>query len=299
MNIKGLFDPATSTLTYVVSDPGTGDAVVIDPVLDYDAASSATSYDSLQKVTQYIVDENLTLRMILETHAHADHLSGSQALKARFADATIAVSERITQVQATFREVFGLPDGFPVDGRQFDRLLKDEEIVEAGSLRIGVIPTPGHTPACTTFHIGDALFTGDTMFMPDSGTGRCDFPAGSADGLYESITERIYSFPDATRIFVGHDYQPGGRELKFETTVGAQKEGNIQLPGDRSREDFVEFREKRDAGLNAPKLLFQSVQVNIDGGKLPPADDGRQFLRVPINAFRPAGDAAIELGQIK
>ena len=297
MHIEAFYDDATSTLTYLVYDPDTRDAVVIDPVLDYDPAASTVSHDSLDRVSARVAELELELGMILETHAHADHLSGSQELKRRFPQAALAIGSKITVVQETFKEVFDLPADFPTDGRQFDRLLEDGEIVEVGSLAFEVRHTPGHTPACACYLFEDALFTGDTMFMPDMGTGRCDFPAGDAEDLYTSITERIYTLPDATRVFVGHDYQPGGRALAYETTVAAQKQGNKQLPADRSRADFVEFRTTRDAGLSTPKLLFQSVQVNVNAGSLPdPASNERRYLKIPINVFRPATDLeAIEV----
>jgi glyoxylase-like metal-dependent hydrolase (beta-lactamase superfamily II) len=296
MEIEAFYDDATSTLTYLVYDPASRDAIVIDPVLDYDPAASTVAHESLDRVSARIGELGLELGMIAETHAHADHLSGSQELKRRYPQAEIAIGSKITMVQTIFKEVFDLPRDFPTDGRQFDRLLEDGETVEIGSLRFTVIHTPGHTPACACFLFGDALFTGDTMFMPDMGTGRCDFPAGSAEDLYDSITKRIYTLPDETRIFVGHDYQPGGRELAYETTVGEQKRSNKQLPAGRSREDFVEFRTKRDAGLSAPKLLFQSVQVNVDAGALPdPAANERRYLKIPINAFRPAPESGSEI----
>jgi glyoxylase-like metal-dependent hydrolase (beta-lactamase superfamily II) len=293
MQIETFYDDDTSTLTYVVYDPASKDAVVIDPVLDYDPGASTVNYESVDRVTQFLRDQQLKLHFVLETHAHADHLSGSQILKQRFAGAKTAIGRRITDVQSVFKSVFDLPKDFPTDGRQFDRLLDDGESVEAGTLRFSVIFTPGHTPACVTYRFDDeagpsALFTGDTMFMPDMGTGRCDFPAGSAEDLYASITQRLYALPDQTRMFVGHDYQPGGRDLAYETTVGEQKNSNKQLPAGRSREEFVKFRTERDAGLNAPKLLFQSVQVNVDAGALPkPADNAIRYLKIPINAFRP------------
>ena len=291
MNIDTFYDESTNTLTYVVSNPATKDAVVIDPVLDYDPASSNIAYDSVDEVTKFLRDNELTLQMILETHAHADHLSGSQALKERFPEAKTAIGRRITEVQQVFKDVFDLPRDFPTDGRQFDRLLDDGETVKAGGVEFEVIFTPGHTPACATYKFDDAIFTGDAMFMPDMGTGRCDFPAGSAEDLYSSITGKIYTLPDETRIFVGHDYQPGGRELRYETTVAEQKDKNVQLPASRSREEFVEFRTKRDAGLNTPRLLFQSVQVNVDAGALPAASDNEvRYLKIPINAFRPTAD---------
>ena len=286
MDIEAFYDDATSTLTYVVSDPSSRDAVVIDPVLDYDPAASLVSHESIDRVTAYLRERELKLHLILETHAHADHLSGSGELKRRFPEAKTGIGAKITVVQATFKDVFDLPPDFPTDGRQFDRLLEDGEVVEAGSLSFEVRHTPGHTPACACYLFEDALFTGDTMFMPDMGTGRCDFPAGSAEDLYTSITQRIYSLPDATRVFVGHDYQPGGRALAYETTVAEQKQANEQLPADRSRADFVEFRTTRDAGLSTPKLLFASVQVNVAAGRLPdPASNERRYLKIPINVF--------------
>ncbi len=237
--------------------------------------------------------------MILETHAHADHLSGARLVKKRFPDAPIAIGRRITEVQRIFKAVFALPPGFAVDGSQFDRLLDDDERVAAGSLAFRVLYTPGHTPACASYLFGDALFTGDALFMPDMGTGRCDFPGGSASDLYDSIVGRIYGLPEATRVLVGHDYQPGGREVAWETTVGEQKRANVQLPAGRSREDFVAFRSERDKILAAPRLLFQSVQVNIDAGSMPDADSSnRRFLKIPINAFSPEGEGELSLDEV-
>jgi glyoxylase-like metal-dependent hydrolase (beta-lactamase superfamily II) len=289
MDIEAFYDDATSTLTYVVYDPQSRDAVVIDPVLDYDPAGSEISHASVDRVTVFLRKHELNLRLILETHAHADHLSGSRVLKRRFPAAQTAIGAKITIVQTIFKDVFDLPEDFPTDGRQFDRLLHDREHVEAGTLRFSVISTPGHTPACVCYKFGDAVFTGDVMFMPDMGTGRCDFPGGSAEDLYDSITQRIYTLPDETRIFVGHDYQPGGRPLAYETTVAEQKAGNKQLPAGRPRAEFVEFRTSRDKTLSPPKLLFQSVQVNVDAGALPEAaSNKKRYLKIPINAFRPS-----------
>lgn len=296
--IEPFYDERTSTLTFVVFDEASKDAVVIDPVLDYDPAASAVSYESVNRVTAYLREQELKLRYVLETHPHADHLSGAQVLKSRFPGSETGIGSEIVVVQKTFKEVFDLPSDFPTDGSQFDRLFAADEEVSAGSLNFKVISTPGHTPACVTYQFGDAIFTGDVLFMPDMGTGRCDFPAGSASDLYDSILG-LYDLPDETRVFVGHDYQPGGRELEFETTIAAQKAENIQLPASRSREDFLEFRNKRDAGLNAPRLLLQSVQVNVDAGALPTANDkGMRYLRIPINAFRPEQDAPIDLEEI-
>lgn len=290
MEIKTFFDDRTFTLTYVVYDEDSRDAVIIDPVLDYEPKASKTWTESVDEVIDFVKGKELNLHYVLETHAHADHLSGSQHILETFPDAKLAVGEHITDVQETFKDVFDLPEDFPTDGRQFDELLADGEVVEAGSLEIEVIYTPGHTPADVTYKIEDAIFTGDAMFMPDMGTGRCDFPAGSAEDMYESVN-RLYELPDDTRLFVGHDYQPGGRELAYETTVGEQKRNNVMLPADKSREQFIEDRESRDATLDAPALLFQSVQVNIDAGELPqPSKNEVSYLRIPINVFRPETD---------
>lgn len=290
MIIQHFFDPATFTLTYVVHDPATGDAVAIDPVLDYDPAGARTSTVSVEKVVAYVRDHGLRLHYVLETHAHADHLSGSQYLR-RELDARVAIGERIAEVQRTFCAVFNLTADVPLDGSQFDRLLKDRESLEAGSLVVEVITTPGHTPACVTYRIGDAVFTGDALFLEDYGTGRCDFPGGSADALYESVQGRLYRLPDATRVFVGHDYQPGGRPVRFETTIGAEKRENVQLKATTERLDFVRFRKGRDATLEPPRLLFPSVQVNVDAGRLPrPHANGKRYLQLPLNVLREADE---------
>ncbi len=288
MKIKTFYDERTFTLTYVVHDEQTRDAVVIDPVLDYEPAASRVYTESVDQVVEYLQQERLNLRYLLETHAHADHLSGSQRIKERFPAAQVAIGDGISAVQETFKAVFDLPEQFATDGSQFDRLLTDGEVLQAGSLPVEVINTPGHTPACVTFKVGDAIFTGDALFMPDSGTGRCDFPGGSADDIYRSITERIYTLPEETRVFVGHDYQPGGRELAYASTVGDERQFNTALPAGRDRDSFVAWRKQRDDSLAAPKLLFQSVQVNVDAGRLPePAANERRYLKIPINVFRP------------
>lgn len=286
MEIKHFYDERTSTLTYVVYDADTRDAVVIDPVLDYDVVGSKVWTESVDRVLEFLAEQQLKLHLILETHAHADHLSGSQMIKEFHPGAQVAIGRNITQVQAVFKEIFDLPDSFATDGQQFDRLLEDGETVQAGSLSFRVIFTPGHTPACASYLFGDAVFTGDSLFMPDMGTGRCDFPAGSAEDLYDSITQKLYTLPDATRVFVGHDYQPGGRELRFETTIGEQRANNIQLNARTTRDEFVRFRRERDKELAAPRLLYQSIQVNIDAGSLPdPARNGKRYLKIPLNIF--------------
>jgi glyoxylase-like metal-dependent hydrolase (beta-lactamase superfamily II) len=286
MEVKAFFDERTYTLTYLVFDPTSRDAVVIDSVLDYDPVTSRVFADSAGAVSSFVRERQLRLHYILETHPHADHLSGSQILKREFPAAKLAIGARITEVQANFKEALDFPADFPTDGSQFDRLLQDGDTVQAGALAVDVLSTPGHTPACVTYRSRDAVFTGDAIFMPDSGTGRCDFPAGSPKRLYHSIVDQLYLLPDDTRVFVGHDYQPGGRELRYEATIGAEKAGNIQLPAGRSEDEFVKLRTERDARLDLPKLIFQSIQVNVNGGRLPkPAPNGIRYLKLPINLF--------------
>jgi glyoxylase-like metal-dependent hydrolase (beta-lactamase superfamily II) len=294
MQIKAIYHEPTYTLTYLVWDPETRDAVIIDPVLDYDPLGSQTSVDALQEVDALIAEHDLKVRAILETHAHADHLSGSQYLRRKY-DAPVVIGDKITVVQETFKGIFDLPEQFATDGSQFDKLVSDGETVEFGSIPVQVIATPGHTPACVTYKVEDAIFTGDALFMDDYGTGRCDFPKGSADDLYASV-QKLYALPDETRVFVGHDYQPGGREVRWETTIGKSKANNPQLRADTSKEEFVSMREERDAGLKAPRLLFQSVQVNVDAGHMPePHGNGIRYLRMPLNLFGPTD----EVGQKK
>lgn len=283
IKVKEFFDKDTYTLTYVVWDDRTKDAVVIDPVLDYDAASSKTSHLSADAVIAFLKENNLNLHFILETHAHADHLSGSQIIKNKFPKAVIAIGEKITKVQEVFKDIFALPEGFKTDGSQFDRLLKDGEEFFAGSVKICTIFTPGHTPACASYLIEDNVFVGDALFMPDYGTGRCDFPAGSANDLYRSVHGRLYELPETTKVFTGHDYLPNGRSLKWMSTIAEEKSQNIQLKAGTSEEEFVRFRKERDLTLAAPKLLLPSVQVNINAGHMPDADEqGRRFLKIPI-----------------
>jgi len=280
-NVEAFFDEATWTLTYVVFDPETKDAVVIDPVLNYDHLSVSTSTSGNDRIVAFVEDKGLNVHWIIDTHAHADHLTGSQDLKERLG-AKVAIGEHITTVQSVFKGVFDLPESFATDGSQFDALIPEGGTVEAGTLSFEAIATPGHTPACMTWKIEDMIFTGDSLFMPDFGTGRCDFPAGSAEDLYDSI-QKLYALPDDTRVFVGHDYMPNGRELRYETTIGESKAANIQLPAGRSREDFIKWRSERDATLAPPRLLYPSVQVNVNAGQLPERHaNGRRYLVLPM-----------------
>lgn len=284
MNIKAFFEKETFTLTYVVYDEASRQAVIIDPVLDYDPKASKIKTDSVREVVSFITSSNLKPLYVLETHAHADHLSGSQALKEFFPDILVGINENIVKVQKVFKAVFNLKN-LPVDGSQFDRLLKINETYEFGNLKFKVLPTPGHTPACSSFLVGanDCVFTGDALFMPDYGTGRCDFPAGSAEEMFHSVTEVLYKLPDQTRVFVGHDYLPNGRALKYETTIGIEKNENLRLNQKTTREEFVRFRQERDRQLEAPRLLLPSIQANIRAAKLPePEDNGTRYFKIPI-----------------
>lgn len=288
MRIEAFYDKTTGTLTYVVFDDITKDAIVIDPVLDYEPQSSSTATIAVDKVLAFLQDRTLDVKMIAETHAHADHLSGAQLVKEKYPDAQIAIGEGITRSQEVFKKVFDLPEDFPTDGRQFDRLLRDGEKVQIGSLSFEVIATPGHTPGCCSYRFGKQVFTGDALFMPDYGTGRCDFPGGSAADQFDSVTRRLYTLPDDTLTYVGHDYMPGGRELKYSATIAEQKEGNGHLRATTSKKDFVRNKEAADATKSAPRLLFQSVQVNIDAGRLPdPEKNTIRYLKIPINIFPP------------
>ena len=281
MRTLPFFDQDTSTMTYLVFDEKTKDSVVIDPVWDFDPPTGKLSNRSFQLLVQAIIENGLKLHYILETHAHADHISSSQLLKTKFPESKVAISERIKIVQETFKNIFHI-DYLKPDGNDFDYLIKDDEIIKAGSLTLRAIPTPGHTPACTSFLIENSLFTGDALFMPDYGTGRCDFPKGSAATLFDSI-KKLYSLPLETVIYVGHDYQPNGRSLAFMTTIGDSIHHNIQLKMTTTKDEFIQFRQARDKTLKAPKLLLPSLQVNIAAGNLPPKEDnGESYLKLPL-----------------
>ena len=282
--VEGFFDAATHTLTYLVADPATGAAVVIDPVLDFDTASGRTSTVSLEQVLTRIAERGLTLERILETHAHADHLTGADEIRRR-TGAPIGIGSRITEVQKVFSVLFEAHD-VTADGVVFDSLYADGARFTIGSLPVEVLHTPGHTPACVSYVIGDAVLVGDTLFMPDYGTARCDFPGGDARTLYRSI-QRLFGLPPETRVFVGHDYLPEGRtDFRWETTVAAEMAGNIHLGGGRSEDEFAALREARDATLKVPALILPSLQINIRAGALPPPEpSGKRFLKLPLNAI--------------
>ena len=284
MTIEAFFDPSTWTLTYLVYDADSRDAVIIDPVLDYDPLAVEVSTTSAARVADRAEALGLDVRYVLDTHAHADHLSAFQYLKERLG-AQIGIGAEIDAVQQVFKGIFGFDDGFATDGSQWDVLLRDGVALEAGTLTIEPMHSPGHTPACYVYKVGDALFTGDVLFMPDYGTGRCDFPGGSANDLYDSI-QRLYALDGKTRVFVGHDYQPGGRELAYETTIGECKRSNVHLDANTSKEAFVRFRTERDKTLAPPQLIFQSLQVNAAAGELPhPDSNGLRYFRMPMGVF--------------
>jgi len=281
--VRPFFHPRTDTWSYVVSEGDGGAAAIVDPVLDFDPASARTGTVAAQALLDHVRELGLRVEWILETHAHADHLSAGEWLRRQLPGPKLAIGEGIRTVQATFRPVFGLGNDFPVDGSQFDRLFADGDTFAIGALRAQVIAVPGHTSDSCAYLLGDALFPGDSLFMPDGGTARCDFPGGDAATLYRSI-RGLYALPNATRVFVCHDYGPGGREVACETTIGAQKRGNIHLREGTTEAEFVAMREARDATLAAPALLLPALQVNIRGGALPDPDaDGIRYLRLPVD----------------
>lgn len=272
----------TGSWTYVVMDPGTRAAAVIDPVLDYDWRSGRTGTSSADQVVAHCRAAGASVLWILETHAHADHLSAAQHLRTALGG-NVAIGRGVLEVQRTFKRIFGLGAGFAADGTDFDRLLADGERLPLGQQEIQVIAVPGHTNDSVAYLVGDALLVGDTIFMPDGGTARCDFPGGDATQLYRSV-QRLYQLPPPTRVFVCHDYSPGGREVRCESTVADQIAGNIHIRDGVSEEAFVQMRRTRDATLDVPNLLLPAVQVNIRAGRLPPPDaDGVSYLRVPLN----------------
>lgn len=283
--VQAFFDEATNTITYLVQDPQGRGAAVIDSVLDFDYASGRTDTRSADAVIAAITDQNLDLQWILETHVHADHLSAAPYIQERLGG-KIGIGERITVVQDTFGKVFNEGTRFARDGSQFDRLFAEGDSLMIGQLRGEVLHTPGHTPACLTYVFGDAAFVGDTLFMPDFGTARCDFPGGSAEVMFDSV-QKILALPDSTRIFVGHDYKAPGRDtFAWESTVGDQKSRNVHIGAGRRREDFVALRQARDATLAMPRLIIPSLRINMRAGHMPEAEDnGTSYLKVPLNGL--------------
>ena len=284
-SVKAFFDDATNTVSYVVREPDGRTCAIVDSVLDYDPASGRTNTQSADQIIAWVKAEDLQVAWILESHVHADHLSAAPYLQEHLGG-KIGIGANITIVQDTFGKVFNEGTEFQRDGSQFDALFQEGDSFHIGQMRADVLHTPGHTPACLTYVIGDAAFVGDTLFMPDFGTARCDFPGGSAEDLYNSI-QKILSLPDATRIFVGHDYKaPGRDEFAWETTVGEQKALNVHIGEGRPLEEFVTMRQARDASLGMPRLILPSLQTNMRAGHFPDAEDnGTRYFKVPINAL--------------
>ena len=284
--VHPFFHADSNTWSYLVHAPGDTVAAVIDPVLDFDPKSARTSTASAQAIVDHVAAQGLQVQWLLETHAHADHLSAAHWLKqTHWPEARIAIGEGIRTVQKTFRPIFNLGEHFPIDGSQFDQLFADDETFAIGAMPARVIAVPGHTSDSSAYLVGDALFTGDSLFMPDGGTARCDFPGGSAAVLYRSI-QRLYALPDDTRVFVCHDYGPGGRPVACETTIGEQKRANIHVRDGVDEADFVRLRDARDATLAMPTLILPAVQTNIRAGALPdPEDNGVRYLKLPIDTI--------------
>ncbi len=282
--VQGFFDKATWTVTYVVHNGPGSACAIIDSVLDYDAKSGRTRTTAADQVIEFVKNHHLSVEWILETHAHADHLSAAPYLK-KHLGGQIAIGEQITRVQKVFKGIFNLEPQFKLDGSQFDRLLADGQSLAVGALTGTVMAVPGHTPACVAYQFGDAVFVGDTLFMPDVGTARCDFPGGDAKTLYAS-TRKILGLPPQTRLFMCHDYPPNGRPIAFETTVAEQRAKNIHVHDGISQEQFVQMRTQRDATLEMPVLILPAVQINIRAGEMPPKEsNGTAYVKIPINAL--------------
>ena len=284
-HIKGFFDDQTSTISYVVHDNIEKKCAVIDSVLDFDYSSGDIDYVNADKIISYVDQNKLNVEWLIETHVHADHLSASPYIQKKLGG-KIGISEKISDIQNIFGKTFNAGTEFQRDGSQFDKLFKDNDDYKIGNINCKVINTPGHTPACTAHVIGNSIFVGDTLFMPDLGSARADFPGGDARQLYRSI-QKILSYPDETRIFVCHDYPPSSREVKWSTTVGEQKENNVHVKTSILEDEFVKIREARDKTLNMPKLIIPSIQVNMRAGNLPPPEDnGSVYIKVPINSIK-------------
>jgi len=282
--VHGIFDPGTWTITYIVYEAVGSACAIIDSVLDYDPKSGRTSHASADQVIAFVRENKLQVEWILETHAHADHLSAAPYLKAQLGGKT-AIGDHITTVQKVFKKIFNLESSFKQDGSQFDHLIKEDEAIRVGNLVGRALYVPGHTPACMAYQFGDAVFTGDTLFMPDVGTARCDFPGGDAKTMYAS-TRKLLSLPAETRLFMCHDYPPNGREIGFESTVAEQRAKNIHVHDGITEAEFVEMRTQRDATLEMPTLILPAVQINIRAGELPPAEsNGVPYIKIPLNQF--------------
>ena len=285
MEIEGFFDSQTNTISYVVTDVQTARCAVIDSVLDFDYASGKIEYKNADIIISYITENKLTLQWLVETHVHADHLSAAPYIQKQLGG-KIAISKEIIKVQDIFGKIFNAGTEFERDGSQFDLLLGDNDSYQIGTLQATAIHTPGHTPACMAHVVGDAVFVGDTLFMPDGGTARADFPGGDAHMLFKSI-QKILSLPDNTRLFVCHDYMPNGRAVSWQTTIAEQKVKNIHIGGDITEAEFVKLREARDKTLSSPTLIMPSIQVNMRAGNMPPSEDnGSTYLKVPITGIK-------------
>jgi glyoxylase-like metal-dependent hydrolase (beta-lactamase superfamily II) len=283
--VEAFFDPATFTYSYVVSDPQSKRCAIVDPVLDYDPAAGRTSHASADRLIAYVREQGLTLDWLLETHVHADHLSAAAYLKQALGG-RLAIGAQITQIQTTFGQLFNAGSEFATDGRQFDRLFSDGDSFSVGGIAARVLHTPGHTPACLTYVIGDAAFIGDTLFMPDYGTARCDFPGGDARTLYQSI-QKLFALPGSTRLFMCHDYKAPGRDQHlYQSSVAEQRAHNLHAHAGIDEDSFVAMRRARDASLGMPVLILPAVQVNMRGGELPPAEsNGVRYLKVPLDVL--------------
>jgi glyoxylase-like metal-dependent hydrolase (beta-lactamase superfamily II) len=282
--VAAFFERRTCSVQYVVSDPSTRECAIIDPVLDYDEKSGSTATESADRLLLHVSEQRLTPTWILDTHPHADHLSAIDYLKQR-TGARTGIGERVVDVQKLWKTIYDLPDTFPTDGSQWDRLFEDGDRFTIGELEVQALFSPGHTLASVTYAVGDAAFIHDTLLMPDFGTARCDFPGGDARQLWQSL-QRILALPDDTRLFVGHDYMPGGREPAWESTVAEQRRKNVHIQQARDESQFVELRQARDSKLPMPKLILHALQVNIAAGRLPTADaNGTRYLKIPLNVF--------------
>ncbi|PIB25212.1 MBL fold metallo-hydrolase [Amylibacter kogurei] len=282
--IKGFFDQGTNTISYVVTDPATSACAVYDTVMDIDYAAGEITYEHADAIITYIRENNLTLEWIIETHVHADHLSAAPYIQQQLGG-KMGIGDKITVIQDTFGKIFNEGTEFERDGSQFDALFADGDTYTIGELNAFAIATPGHTPACMVHVIGDAAFVGDTLFMPDGGSARCDFPGGSASELYDSI-QKVLSLPDDMRLFMCHDYGPNGRDIAWETTVGEERKNNIHVGDGKTKADFVKMRTQRDATLAMPKLIIPSLQVNMRAGNVPADKDGNPMLKVPIKGLK-------------